>query len=375
MSMVPSGIVESGGGLRWRCFAALASSPAAAAATLRNRAATADGQTEEEIEELGTRAILDQEELEISEVFDATPGADPSDEESSEVSRRLRRFAREAEELRGEKDAKLQKAIRLVKGLIREGHNPILFCRFIDTADYLAAALRHAIPSVAVESVTGLLPPKDREDRISALGEKEQRILVCTDCLSEGINLQDHFDAVLHYDLSWNPTRHEQREGRVDRFGQPKPKVRILTYFGVDNQIDGIVLDVSASKAQDHQEPRSASASRFRAAAKTSSRRSSRGCSFACPPEGGRKFSSTCQDWIRFGRSFMPGGMRPRIAKRVHVPASPNKRSRLRRSRPSSSRFGKPSGQGRRFAGLLRRCFTWRVSRRRPSRTTILTWR
>ncbi len=227
---------------------ALASSPAAAAATLRNRAATADGQTEEEIEELGTRAILDQEELEISEVFDATPGADPSDEESSEVSRRLRRFAREAEELRGEKDAKLQKAIRLVKGLIREGHNPILFCRFIDTADYLAAALRHAIPSVAVESVTGLLPPKDREDRISALGEKEQRILVCTDCLSEGINLQDHFDAVLHYDLSWNPTRHEQREGRVDRFGQPKPKVRILTYFGVDNQIDGIVLDVLLRK-------------------------------------------------------------------------------------------------------------------------------
>jgi len=48
----------------------------------------------------------------------------------------------------------------------------------------------------------------------------ERRVLVCTDCLSEGINLQDHFDAVVHYDLSWNPTRHEQREGRVDRYGQ-----------------------------------------------------------------------------------------------------------------------------------------------------------
>jgi SNF2 family DNA or RNA helicase len=45
-------------------------------------------------------------------------------------------------------------------------------------------------------------------------------VLVATDCLSEGINLQDYFDAVVHYDLSWNPTRHEQREGRVDRFGQ-----------------------------------------------------------------------------------------------------------------------------------------------------------
>jgi hypothetical protein len=71
---------------------------------------------------------------------------------------------------------------------------------------------------------------------------------VATDCLSEGINLQDHFDAVFHYDLSWNPTRHEQREGRVDRYGQPKHKVRVLTYYGIDNQIDGIVLDVLLRK-------------------------------------------------------------------------------------------------------------------------------
>ena len=52
----------------------------------------------------------------------------------------------------------------------------------------------------------------------------------------------------MHYDFSWNPTRHEQREGRVDRFGQPKKKVRVLTYFGVDNQIDGVVLDVLLRK-------------------------------------------------------------------------------------------------------------------------------
>ena len=47
-----------------------------------------------------------------------------------------------------------------------------------------------------------------------------RRVLVATDCLSEGVNLQEDFDAVVHYDLAWNPTRHEQREGRVDRFGQ-----------------------------------------------------------------------------------------------------------------------------------------------------------
>jgi superfamily II DNA/RNA helicase len=49
-------------------------------------------------------------------------------------------------------------------------------------------------------------------------------VLIATDCLSEGVNLQEHFDAVVHYDLSWNPTRHEQREGRVDRFGQEQER-------------------------------------------------------------------------------------------------------------------------------------------------------
>ena len=73
-------------------------------------------------------------------------------------------------------------------------------------------------------------------------------MLVCTDCLSEGINLQQHFNAVLHYDLAWNPTRHEQREGRVDRFGQEKPEVRVVTYYGTDNPIDGVILDVLIRK-------------------------------------------------------------------------------------------------------------------------------
>ncbi len=101
---------------------------------------------------------------------------------------------------------------------------------------------------VEVAAVTGLLPPDEREERVLELGQAAQHVLVCTDCLSEGINLQEHFDAVLHYDLSWNPTRHEQREGRVDRYGQPSPTMRVITYYGVDNQIDGIVLDVLMRK-------------------------------------------------------------------------------------------------------------------------------
>ena len=75
------------------------------------------------------------------------------------------------------------------------------------------------------------------------------RVLVATDCLSEGINLQDYFDAIVHYDLSWNPTRHEQREGRVDRFGQPSGTVRATLLYGVDNPVDGAVLQVILRKA------------------------------------------------------------------------------------------------------------------------------
>jgi hypothetical protein len=80
-------------------------------------------------------------------------------------------------------------------------------------------------------------------------GEIPQRLLVATDCLSEGINLQLLFDTVVHYDLSWNPTRHQQREGRVDRFGQPAPLVHTALMFSSDSAIDGAVLEVILRKA------------------------------------------------------------------------------------------------------------------------------
>lgn len=229
----------------------LASSPAAAAATLRNRAATVEAETPQEADEIGKRTILDIVEDEAAEGMDVAPGSDYGGEEEEAVSnrRRLLEMARMADSLAGDKDEKLSKVIKLVTGLIKDGYRPILFCRFIPTAEYVAEALRQALPKgVEITSVTGTLPPEERELRINQLAQAEKRVLVCSDCLSEGINLQENFNAVIHYDLSWNPTRHEQREGRVDRFGQKTPKVRVLTYYGVDNQIDGIVLDVLLRK-------------------------------------------------------------------------------------------------------------------------------
>lgn len=235
----------------WSALALLrcvSSSPAAAAATLRSRAAV-DEADPGEVDEVGRRTVLDQDDVDEVAVLDFSPGSD-SEGETETVRRKLLAFARRAEALTPELDNKLQKAVSKAKSLIQDGFQPIVFCRFVDTADYVARHLREQLPArVRVESVTGLLPPADREARIAALVEGGgSYVLVCTDCLSEGVNLQEHFNAVLHYDLCWNPTRHEQREGRVDRFGQDKEEVRVITYYGEDNPIDGVILDVLIKK-------------------------------------------------------------------------------------------------------------------------------
>jgi superfamily II DNA or RNA helicase len=250
-------VSEEDGGRRrrrvryWSALALLrcvSSSPAAAAATLRSRAAV-DQASDDEVDEVGRRTVLDQDDTDDVVAIDFSPGSDTENGTES-TRRKLLEFARRAESLPAEADAKLQGAIREVKALLKDDFRLVIFCRFVDTAEYLARQLREALPAkVRVEPVTGLLPPSEREERIAALvSEPGQYVLVCTDCLAEGINLQQHFNAVLHYDLAWNPTRHEQREGRVDRFGQKSPEVRGVTYYGSDNPIDGVILDVLIRK-------------------------------------------------------------------------------------------------------------------------------
>jgi superfamily II DNA or RNA helicase len=229
---------------------ALGSSPAAAAETLRNRAQAADARSDEDAEEIGRRSVFDQAGDEDAESLDVSPGARTDDGAGPARSDSwFTSLARDVEALSGAGDAKLQSAIALTRRLLGLGHNPIVFCRFIPTAEYVAEHLREALGRRAeVMAVTGRLAPDEREQRVAELGAHERRVLVATDCLSEGINLQELFDAVVHYDLSWNPTRHEQREGRVDRYGQPSEKVRVVTFFGENSPIDELVLEVLLRK-------------------------------------------------------------------------------------------------------------------------------
>ncbi len=108
-----------------------------------------------------------------------------------------------------------------------------------------------AHPKLRVAAITGRLGDDERRAKVEQLGEESPRVLVATDCLSEGVNLQKHFNAVLHYDLPWNPNRLEQREGRVDRYGQTHPVVKAIRYFSPDSPVDGVVLEVLLNKARE----------------------------------------------------------------------------------------------------------------------------
>lgn len=149
-------------------------------------------------------------------------------------------------------DGKLIQCRKVVQQLLNDGFCPIVWCRYIATAEYLANHLRQTIPDpVQVVCVTGRMADDERQARIEALDPDRPRVLVATDCLSEGINLQDYFHAVVHYDLPWNPNRLEQREGRVDRYGQLAPTVRVIRLYGRDNPVDGVVIDVLLNKARE----------------------------------------------------------------------------------------------------------------------------
>ncbi|MEU7383468.1 helicase-related protein [Streptomyces sp. NPDC042207] len=239
------------------------SSPAAAAATLRARSLIAATRTPAEADKLGRAAAFELTDDETAEGMDVVPGSLPDeDADTSEEPRKgrtgeaeaLADFADRADALAGPAtDAKLRILVDRVKRQLVDGYDPIVFCHYIPTAEYVARHLKEELGrSAGVEAVTGTLHPDARQARVDELTARRGRhVLVATDCLSEGVNLQEHFGAVIHYDLSWNPTRHLQRAGRVDRFGQPRRRVREITVYDTDTGIDGLVLKVLIQKHKD----------------------------------------------------------------------------------------------------------------------------
>lgn len=154
-------------------------------------------------------------------------------------------------------DEKVRQALNVVRFSLNSGMNPIIFCQYIQTAEYVGEYISKHLAAdkktkkVVVGTITSRLSDEERKMKIDLLAQEDRHVLVCTDCLSEGVNLQQGFEAVIHYDLPWNPNRMEQRNGRIDRFGQTAPEVLVSTLHAKNNPIDDIVLNILYKKQEE----------------------------------------------------------------------------------------------------------------------------
>lgn len=131
-------------------------------------------------------------------------------------------------------DPKLEALIAEVRRVLAEDPNEklIVFTEYLDTLAAIEERLA-AEQTLAGRYVIlrGGLSRSQRLKRQEAFEQPETRLLLATDAASEGLNLQRHCRRVIHMELPWNPNRMEQRNGRVDRYGQTRnPIIRYLYY-------------------------------------------------------------------------------------------------------------------------------------------------
>jgi superfamily II DNA or RNA helicase len=161
-----------------------------------------------------------------------------------------------------DEDTKLQHLRQHVLAKLQNPINPgnrkvLIFTAFADTADYLYEQLAQSLPTVLqglhLAEVTGTGNPRstlksgrkgyDLQEVLTLFSPKSKSkaqvlpnepaeidILIATDCISEGQNLQD-CDYLINYDIHWNPVRIVQRFGRIDRIGSPNASIQLVNYW------------------------------------------------------------------------------------------------------------------------------------------------
>jgi len=198
---------------------------------------------------------------------------------------RLATLLSAAKQVGAARDAKLQALREVVAQKCRVPLNPgnrklLVFTAFADTAQYLYRELAewalkefgvHAalvtgaghnqttLPNLRkdfVSIITAFSPrSKERPEDLAADGEID--LLIATDCVSEGQNLQD-CDTVVNYDIHWNPVRIIQRFGRIDRLGSFNDRIQLINfwpnleleeYINLEQRVSGrmVLLDISAT--------------------------------------------------------------------------------------------------------------------------------
>jgi len=133
-------------------------------------------------------------------------------------------------------DAKLVRLRRYLTERPPTEHRTIVFTQFADTAEYLKEQLgeTHGRTVRVTGSSGGALKIARRfaplGNRVSVPEDEQIDLLISTDALSEGVNLQDA-DTLVNYDLHWNPVRLIQRAGRIDRIGSPNDEIHVASFL------------------------------------------------------------------------------------------------------------------------------------------------
>lgn len=198
---------------------------------------------------------------------------------------RLDTLVTAAQQVDATRDAKLAKLREMITDKCRHPINDgnrklIVFTAFSDTAQYLyanlaqwakdtlgidaglitgGAGVQTTLPGLRknMSSVLSAFAPRAKERPADLASEGEIDLLIATDCISEGQNLQD-CDWLINYDIHWNPVRIIQRFGRIDRIGSPNrsiqlvnfwPNMELEEYIGLEQRVSGrmVLLDVSAT--------------------------------------------------------------------------------------------------------------------------------
>jgi hypothetical protein len=200
---------------------------------------------------------------------------------------KLERLLAEAKKVSPSRDAKLEILKEIIQKKIKhpingDNNKLLIFTAFADTANYLYDNLADWIKAefaMHVAMVTGSdinrstlrsLRRKDLNSILTSFSPRSKErakiypemkeeidILIGTDCISEGQNLQD-CDFVINYDIHWNPVRIIQRFGRIDRIGSTNDEVQLVNfwpnmeldeYINLENRVKGrmVVLDISAT--------------------------------------------------------------------------------------------------------------------------------
>jgi len=143
----------------------------------------------------------------------------------------LKKIYKKVAPITPEKDAKLIKFKDMLYKLIKEGQI-VVFTYYADTLEYISQDLKEDLKfkKFNIESISGKVPSTKRGEIIDEFFNKKTDILLSTDVLSEGMNLQTA-QFVINYDLHWNPTRMIQRAGRIDRIGSPFKKIYVYNFF------------------------------------------------------------------------------------------------------------------------------------------------